>query len=177
MNHRTNRSERLEGVVQIVIMLAIGGASAAASFTHVAAVAAAHGQPGWLAWADAVTLELMSVASGLEMRRRHRQGRGAGMPFGVLIVAVTLSLSAQVIEAEQSPIGWIAAAIPALGFLAMAKMALGRTVATASPHAPAAAPTSPGMPPLEVERAEVLAFRAAQQELRRTSRLPSLNAE
>jgi hypothetical protein len=44
------------------------------------------------------------------------------------------------------------------------------------PHAPAAAPTSPGMPPVQVEPAEVLAFRAAQAELRKTSRLPALNA-
>jgi len=31
-------------------MLAIGGAAGAASFTHVRNLAAAHGQPGWLAW-------------------------------------------------------------------------------------------------------------------------------
>ena len=41
-------------------------------------------------------------------------------------MAVTLSLSAQVVEAEPSIIGWLAAALPALGFLAMVKMALGR---------------------------------------------------
>lgn len=44
-----------------------------------------------------------------------------------------------------------------------------------APQAPAAAPTSPGMPPLEAEPAEVLAFREAQAELRRTSKLPALN--
>jgi hypothetical protein len=60
-----------EAVVQVVIMLAIGAAAGAASFTHVRAVAAAHGQDGWLAWADAVVLELMSIASGLELRRRR----------------------------------------------------------------------------------------------------------
>ena len=43
------------------------------------------------------------------------------------------------------------------------------------PQAPAAAPTSPGMPPVAVEPAEVLAFRAAQAERRKTSRLPALN--
>ncbi len=43
------------------------------------------------------------------------------------------------------------------------------------PQPPAAAPTSPGMPPVEMEPAEVHAFRAAQAELRRTSRLPALN--
>ena len=44
------------------------------------------------------------------------------------------------------------------------------------PQAPAAAPTSPGSPPLEVEPAEALAYRAAAAELRRTSSLPALNA-
>ena len=66
------RTDRAEGAVQVLIMLAIGGAAGAASFTHVHNVAAAHGQPGWLAWADAIVLELMSIASGLELRRRKR---------------------------------------------------------------------------------------------------------
>ncbi|MEU4645177.1 DUF2637 domain-containing protein [Micromonospora sp. NPDC023814] len=106
-------------------MLAIGGAAGAASFTHVHNVAAAHGQPGWLAWADAVVLELMSIASGLELRRRKRAHTSTVFPATVLDCAVTLSLAAQVVEAEPSPIGWIAAAVPALGFLVMVKVALG----------------------------------------------------
>src|SRR4051794_15553267 len=57
-------STSIEGVLQVVIMLAIGTAAGAGSFTHVHDVAAAHGQAGWLAWADAVVLELMSIASG-----------------------------------------------------------------------------------------------------------------
>jgi len=122
--------ERLEGVVQVAIMLVIGAAAGAASFTHVHDVAEAHGQPGWLAWADAVTLELMSIASGLEIRRRHRAGRPVLFASTVLVCAVALSLAAQVVEAEPSVIGWIAAALPALGFLAMVKLALARTAAT-----------------------------------------------
>jgi hypothetical protein len=94
-----------EGFIQVAIMLAIGGAAGAASFTHVHDVAAAHGQPGWLAWADAVVLELMSVASGLEMRRRRRAHAPVGFPAAVLVVAMTLSLTAQVVEAEVSAIG------------------------------------------------------------------------
>lgn len=121
------KTVRIEGVVQIVIMLAIGGAAGAASFTHVHNVAAAHGQGGWLAWADAVVLELMSIASGLEMRRRKRQHKPVFFPATVLVCAVALSISAQVVEAERSVIGWIAAALPALGFLVMVKIALGRT--------------------------------------------------
>ncbi|MEU6205691.1 DUF2637 domain-containing protein [Micromonospora musae] len=122
----------MEGVVQVVIMLAIGGAAGAASFTHVHNVAAAHGQPGWLAWADAIVLELMSIASGLELRRRKRAHTSTVFPATVLACAVTLSLAAQVVEAEPSIIGWVAAAVPALGFLVMVKIALGRT-STAMP--------------------------------------------
>ena len=73
-------------------MLAIGGAAGAASFTHVHNVAAAHGQPGWLAWADAIVLELMSIASGLELRRRKRAHTFTAFPATVLACAVTLSL-------------------------------------------------------------------------------------
>ncbi|HEY0699566.1 MAG TPA: DUF2637 domain-containing protein [Micromonospora sp.] len=114
-------------------MLAIGGAAGAASFTHVHNVAAAHGQPGWLAWADAIVLELMSIASGLELRRRKRAAVSVVFPATVLACAVALSLAAQVVEAESSPIGWIAAAVPALGFLVMVKVALGYTDTTTNP--------------------------------------------
>jgi Protein of unknown function (DUF2637) len=117
---------RTEGMIQVVIMLAIGAAAGAASFTHVHQVAAAHGQPGWLAWADAVVLELTSIASGLELRRRKRVGKSPLFPASMLSIGVVLSLSAQVVQAEPSVIGWLAAALPAAGFLAMVKIAMGR---------------------------------------------------
>lgn len=121
-----SRRERLENRTQVLIMLLIGGAAGAASFRHVHDVAAAHGQPGWLAWADAVVLELASIAAGLELRRNRRWGKSVAFPATVLTVAVFLSLAAQVVEAEASVIGWVAAALPALGFLTMVKIALGR---------------------------------------------------
>jgi Protein of unknown function (DUF2637) len=107
-------------------MMVIGLAAGAGSFRHVHDVAATHGQTGWLAWADAVVLESMSIASGLELRRRERMHQSLVFPAAVMGVAVVLSLSAQVVDAERSPIGWIAAAIPALGFLVMVKIALAR---------------------------------------------------
>jgi hypothetical protein len=141
--HSPAKRLTVESAIQIVIMLAIGAAAGAASFTHVHDVAAAHGQAGWLAWADAVVLELMSVASGLEMRRRKRLGLSVTSPAVVLVISVTLSLSAQVVEAEASPIGWIAAAIPALGFLVMVKVAL----AQAAVPIAGVVPASPGVQP------------------------------
>jgi hypothetical protein len=136
---------RIEGAAQILIMLAIGAAAAAASFTHVHDLAASHGQGGWLAWADAVVLELMSVASGLEIRRRHRTALPIRFPACVLVCAAALSIAAQVAEAEASPIGWIAAALPALGFLVMVKIALAQTSTTTHPaHRQDTPPTHPG---------------------------------
>ena len=145
---RVDRAARVEGVVQVVIMLAIGASAAAASFTHVHDVAQAHGQPGWLAWADAVVLELMSVAGGLELRRRKRLHDHLWFPAVVLVIAVVLSLSAQVVEAEPSVIGWLAAALPAAGFLAMVKIALGRTRPgpNGTVQASSAVPDGPGRP-------------------------------
>src|SRR2546421_1198066 len=125
--NRMSRGRRAESGLQMLILLTIGAVAAAASFTHVHNVAARHGQPGWLAWADAVVLELMSIATGLEIRRRHRIAQPTGFVVGVLVGAVILSLSAQVVEAERSVVGWVAAALPALGFLALVKMVLTRT--------------------------------------------------
>ncbi|RLQ04563.1 DUF2637 domain-containing protein [Micromonospora sp. BL1] len=159
-------------------MLAIGGAAGAASFTHVHNVAAAHGQPGWLAWADAIVLELMSIASGLELRRRKRAHTSTVFPATVLACAVTLSLAAQVVEAEPSIIGWVAAAVPALGFLVMVKIALGRT-STATPANTAgtvedgrrdeAGPTVPDNGPDETVRS---ALAAGERSSTRTVRSP-----
>ena len=139
--------QRFEGAVQVLILLTIGAVAAAASFTHVHDVAAAHGQPGWLAWADAIVLELMSIATGLEIRRRARAGRPAGFVLAVLVASVALSLAAQVVEAERSIIGWLAAALPALAFLACVKIVLGRTVAVAAESTTA----DPGLPVVEVD--------------------------
>jgi hypothetical protein len=130
----------IEGLAQVLIMLMIGAAAGAGSFTHVHDVAAAHGQTGWLAWADAVVLELMSIASGLELRRRKRCHTPVHFPMAVMVTAVVLSLSAQVIQAEQTAVGWVAAAIPALGFLVMVKLALAHA---AVPPPEPATPTSP----------------------------------
>lgn len=137
---------RVESAVQVAILLLVGTVAGAASFTHVHAVAASHGQPGWLAWADAVVLELMSITTGLEIRRRHRTGRPAGFVAWVLVAAVVLSLSAQVVQAEHSIVGWLAAALPALGFLACIKIVLARTPAVPTPATPARDQATPPAP-------------------------------
>src|SRR3954464_15797318 len=145
------RTERIEAVVQILILLLIGAMAGAASFTHVhdwTMHNTPKGTGDWFGWANAVIPELPPTAAGLEIRRRKRHHQSIAYPMAVLIAAAALSLSAQVAEAKAGPTGWLLAAVPALAFLALSKLVLSRT--TAHPEGgtssvPAETPTAPSM--------------------------------
>lgn len=128
----TARPARVESVVQVVILLAVGSMAGAASFTHVHDWTMQHSPPGtgdWFGWANAVTSELTPLAAGLEVRRRTRTGAPTRYPVAVLAAFALLSLGAQVARAKPSPSGWLLAALPAVGFLALTKLVLSRTLA------------------------------------------------
>ena len=127
------RAERAENIIQITILLLIGGMAGAASFTHVHDWTMRNspaGTGGWFGWANAVISELTPTAAGLEIRRRKRHNRPTAYPMAVLIAAATLSLAAQVAQAKHSLTGWLLSALPALAFLALSKIALSRTSIT-----------------------------------------------
>jgi hypothetical protein len=129
------RPERIEGAVQILILLVIGAMAGAASFTHVHDWTMRNvpaGTGGWFGWANAVISELTPTAAGLEIRRRKRHGQPVAYPMAVLIAAAALSLSAQVAQAQASPTGWLLAAVPALAFLALSKLVLSRSAAVST---------------------------------------------
>jgi len=143
-------------VARIVVTVVLGGIGAAAGFTHTHDWASAHGQHGWLAWADAVVIEGMAVVAGFEIHRDHhtrRAGRTVTLPQAVLVIAFLIQMTAQVAQAEHSPAGWLLAAMPALGFLTVVKLTMRRipteptaTPALDPPDAPlpvVPAPTSP----------------------------------
>lgn len=124
------RSERIETRLQLVALLIVGGMAGAASFTHVHDWTMHNSPadtPAWFGWANAVVSELTPLAAGLEIRRRRRVGRPIGYPLALLIAAGTLSLSAQVAMAKPGISGWLLAAVPALAFLALTKLVLGRS--------------------------------------------------
>lgn len=120
------RAARIEGRVQVTILLLMGAMAGAASFTHIHDLAVAHKQPSWIGWADAVVVELMSIVAGLESRRRTRANQSTRFVHLVLYIAVLTSLAAQVAKAELSVWGWIVAALPAVGFLAVVKIVMSR---------------------------------------------------
>jgi hypothetical protein len=112
----------VEDRVQVGLMLAVGAAAAAYSWSHVLDLAQLHGQAGWRAWALALVVESGAVSGGLEVRRRRRQGQPASWALTALGAAVILQVAAQIARAEPSTWGVILAVV----FLLLVKIALAR---------------------------------------------------
>ncbi len=140
------RTERLEGLVLVTILILVGLAAGAASFTHVHDWTMDNtpaGTPGWFGWANAAISELVPIAALLTIRRRKRHGGPIGYPMTLLIAAAGLSLAAQLAVAKPGPSGWLLSAVPALAFMALVKLVLA-PVRTAEPAAAAEAePVAP----------------------------------
>ncbi|MFY1687460.1 hypothetical protein [Plantactinospora sp. WMMB782] len=154
-----SRAERVETALLVVILLVVGVASFAVSYSHVAAWTMANlpaGTPDVYGYVNATITELVPLAALLEVRRRRRAGKGVGYPLALLFGAAGLSLAAQLAVAVQTPAGWLLSAVPMLAFTALTKLVLSgkpaparpapasvppvATPATARPHASPAAP-------------------------------------
>lgn len=148
-----SRTDRLESRIQLLILLLVGLMAGAASFTHVHDWTMANSPAGtgeWFGWANAVISELTPTASGLEVRRRRRNGQPIAYPMTVLIASAVLSVGAQIAVAKPHPTGWLIAAIPALAFLALTKLVLSRTTAPTQP-VPTTAESAPEIAPEPAE--------------------------
>lgn len=125
---------RFADVVRIGVAVVLGGIGAAAGFTHTHDWAANHGQAGWLAWATAVVIEGIAIVAGIEIHHDRAAGRPYRFPMVVLVFGVLVQMTAQVAEAEPTPAGWLVAAMPALGFLAVVKLFMRRMPAPPAPE-------------------------------------------
>ncbi|GAA3433370.1 DUF2637 domain-containing protein [Kutzneria kofuensis] len=126
--------------IRLTVAAVLGLIGAAAGFTHTHDWAAHHGQTGWLAWADAVVIEGISVVAAFEIHRDRQTDRRArfSLPVAVLVAGFLVQMFAQVAEAEPTPAGWLLAAMPALGFLTVVKLLMRRL-----PHEPTAPRVEP----------------------------------
>lgn len=114
-----------------LVTAAVVGIGMAAGFAHTHAAAVRAGQTGWLAWADAVVIELMTLVAGWQVFLAHRAGRSAVFPGTVMVVAFVIQMGAQVSGAPATFAGWLFAAIPALGALVLVKLVMhGRAAET-----------------------------------------------
>ncbi|RKN14699.1 DUF2637 domain-containing protein [Micromonospora musae] len=140
-----NRAERVEGLVLVLILLAVAGFAGAASFTHVKDWTLDNSPAGtgaWFGWANAVISELVPVAALLTIRRRKRTGGSIRYPMFLLVAAVALSLAAQLAVAKPGLSGWLLSAVPALAFMGLSKLILTTTPAPEPADEPAPAPAA-----------------------------------
>ncbi|MEU1843840.1 hypothetical protein [Micromonospora sediminicola] len=144
--NRQPTAPRIEGLVLVLILIAVAGFAGAASFTHVKDWTLANSPTGtgaWFGWANAVISELVPIACLLTIRRRRRAGASIGYPLFLLIAAAGLSLSAQLAVAKPGISGWLLSAVPALAFMALVKLVLAPAPAPEQPTTPPATPVEP----------------------------------
>ena len=143
-----------EGLVLVAITVVIGVMAGAASFTHMHDWTMANspaGTPQWFGWANAVVSDLVPLGVGLEVRRRRRHNLRIGAyPISIILAAAALSVAGQLAQAKPSITGWLLAAVPALGFLALVKLVLSSPRPTTA--TPANEPTPIAVTPSDSER-------------------------
>lgn len=141
---------------------------------------------GMFSYVLPATVDILAVCAALALQLPFLDKTTRWVAGIILTLTVGVSVTANVIGAH-NPISRAAHAWPVIAYL-LGELLAGRVRAFAArlaasqadaqhsvPQPPAAAPVSPGQPPAELDPPEVLAFREAQAELRRTSKLPALN--
>jgi hypothetical protein len=127
--NKRNWGAASETFVLVLILLAVGLAAGAASFTHVhdwTMRNSPSSTPDWFGWANAVISELVPIAAMLVMRRRRVAGQPIAYPASLLVGALVLSVTAQLAVAKPGFFGGLVSVVPALAFATLAKLILGR---------------------------------------------------
>lgn len=130
----------------VFIVLIVGTMAGAASFHHVHdwTMTNSPDRTGdWFGWANAVITELIPTAALMVIARRRRNGAPIGYPMFLLVVAVGLSLTAQLAVARFTVFGWMVSALPALAFFALSKLVFSKTRPTIPVPASAPATVAP----------------------------------
>lgn len=162
------------GLISWVILIY----SITVSSAHIIEVAFKVGISDWQAWTAPLLVDAVMFAGKLgRLQRFTDETRRAALKL--FMFGGTISLVCNVYAGFPSfgkmVHGLVVVVIMIWLESYVAKMELRRDVEHATPHAPAAAPVSPGAPAAPLDTPEEIAFRAAQAELRKTSKLPALN--
>src|SRR5262245_55468850 len=180
-NTRRTLSRRLAFGASFLI---VAGVAAVNSYEHMRDVAILGHQTLVLASTLPLSVDGLMVIASLalaEDKAQHRHPRGWAR--GAFWFGAVISLAANVASTlvhHHDPLSVGVAAWPPVALLVVTEILArpGKPMAAQEipvPQPPAAAPTSPGMAPAELEAPEALAYRQAAEELRRTSKLAGLN--
>jgi len=110
---------RLTLAVRVVVLTALVALTFGGSLAHLIEAAAMFGQHGRVGQAIALSVDLLAVAAGVELAERHRLGLRTWDALAVLLLTVVVTVAAQLVTAQASLGGWIAAAWPAVAFLSV----------------------------------------------------------
>ncbi|MEX5636452.1 DUF2637 domain-containing protein [Parafrankia sp. FMc2] len=148
---RQGRTERLLGAA-LPVVLAVGVFCVA--FVHVHDVAAWAGQPDWAAWLIAVSVELMALASIIEIRHRRRAGTPLRWPVSTLVAGVGMSGAANLTAAGPDALTGVPGVwVPTMALWPVAAFGLVAGLKATRPAHPAPAtsttPTSSPAPPVD----------------------------
>ncbi|WP_157905453.1 hypothetical protein [Parafrankia colletiae] len=149
------RGGRAEQVLGAALPVALGVGVFCVAFVHVHDVAAWAGQPDWAAWLIAVSVELMALASIVEIRHRRRAGAPIRWPVITLVAGVGMSGAANLTAAGPDALtgpagGWV----PTMALWPVAAFGLVAGLKATRPTWPAPAmsttpPVGPDRPPVD----------------------------
>lgn len=165
--------------------LTVAGVAAVNSYQHMRDVAVLGHQPYLLASTLPLSVDGLLVIASLAMAEDKAQNRHArwwariAFWFGATVSVVANIASTAVLYGD--PLSIAVSAWPPIALLIAVEIMARPGKPKSMPSqlasaAPAAVPQPSGTPLTLVDSQEALAFRRAQAELRRTSRLPALNA-
>jgi hypothetical protein len=117
------RTDRLTRVATVLVVAALAVTAGAISFSHMSALALAHGQLGWKSTAFPISVDGLELVSSLYILAQRRARRRAGLlPWAALVVGTVASLAANVAVGGADPVGRALAGWPAISLLVSIKL-------------------------------------------------------
>ena len=149
------------------------------SSSHIIESAFDVGLTGWTAWTAPVLVDAVAIVGKLgRLQRFTEETRRSSLKLFAFGGAMSLACNVYAGDNLGQQIhGAIVVVVMVWLESHVTKMKLRDAEQHNPPHAPAAVPVSPGMPPAEqYDEPAALAYREAAAELRKSSRLPALNS-
>jgi Protein of unknown function (DUF2637) len=106
-----------------VTVVGLAGVAGAISYSHMRALAAAHGEAGWQAHTFPLSVDGIEVVASLVLLADRRAGRASGwLPWAALVAGTAASLAANVAAADADVVGRVVAGWPAFALLVAVKL-------------------------------------------------------